>query len=379
MNILYFTYTMPKPSSPRRGVFILRRIEELKNQGINLYVVTTEHIFNILKYEKYYNFLDFGYNVNQEVRTLLKIENPYNYFNLLFKSNINSLIRIIKEKKIDLIHSHFIRDSIYAYEVNKSIGIPYVHTSHGFDIRNMKKNNKTLLSNSIITLENASKSIFVSKSLLNTAIKYGYKNNNSINIANGYSRKIFYHSNDNEVKNSLIIGFCATLNKNKRADKLPAIFAKIKNKIPNTKLLIIGDGPLKSTIYNEFNNLNLLDSVEFTGSIPQEEIAKYMNKMDVFILPSINEGFPTVIPEALACGLQAVTSDADGTPEAVANAGYVISQSEPDFEERFAQKVIYALENPIDKSIILMRAEELTWENIIKQEIRVYEEVLNKR
>lgn len=377
MNILYFTYTMPKPSSPRRGVFILRRIEELKNQGINLSVVTTEHFFNILKFKKNYNFLDLGYYVDQEVTTLLKIENPYNYTNLLFQSNINALIKIIEKNKIDMIHSHFIRDSIYAYELKSRIGIPYVHTSHGFDIRNLDKNNKTLNVRSINTIEFANKSIFVSKALLENAKLHSYKSINSEIINNGFNEKIFKFNIVNlNVVDNYLIGFCAHLDRNKRADKLPVIFSYIKQVMKNTKLLIIGDGPLRAEMNREFEKLNLINSVEFTGSIPQELIAQYMNKMDVFILPSIHEGFPTVIPEALACGVQAVTSDADGTPEAVANAGYVVNQNEPNFEKRFAEQVVFALNNPINKSVVLERAKELTWSNIVKKEIEVYKEVL---
>ncbi len=375
MNLLYLSYTMPKPSSPFRGTFVLRRIEELINQGINPTVVTMEHIHNILKFKKHYSFQDLNYDIDKEVTMLLKIENPYTYTNILFQRNLNQLEKIVKEKKIDLIHAHFIRDGIYALELKKRLGIPYVVTSHGFDIRNLSKGNTKVTEKSLEVLENADKAVFVSESLLNTAIESGYSGKNSTVINNGFNSNIFKPENKKNNNSTQNIGFCGSLNHNKRADKLPEIFNLIKKEFPLSNLIIIGDGPLKQLMIRGFEKYELMDSVIFTGNIKQELIAKYMNTMDAFILPSIKEGFGAVIGESLACGTQVVTSDAGGIPEAVGNAGYLVANGD-NFEERFAEQVIYALKNPIPKSTIEERANELTWEKIIKQEIEVYQRVI---
>lgn len=369
---------MPKPSSPFRGTFILRRIEELRNQGIKPIVVTTEHLINIYKYKKNYNFKDLGYQVDQNVRTLIKIENPYTYTNFLKKRNINELEKIVKENNIDLIHAHFIRDGGYALEIKKRIKIPYVVTLHGYDIIEAPHYSRKAKSQMLNVLENADKCIFVSKFLLNEAKSLGYKQNNYEVIYNGFSRTVFYKDENigKTEKDYFTLGFCGNFIKRKRADKLPYIFHLVKNKLPNTKFIIIGDGSLKQKMIKEFSKYKLLDSVVFTGNIRQELIAQYMNLMDVFILPSVKEGYGAVIGESLACGTQVVTSDAGGIPEAVGNAGYLVANGD-NFEERFAEKVIYALSNPIPQSTIDERAKELTWEKTVKYEIEVYKKILS--
>ena len=376
MKILYLSYTLPKPSSPNRGVFLLRRIEELLNQNINLTVITTEHIHNIFKYKKKYNFNELGFNVNQVVNSLIKFENPYNYTNIFFNNNVASIYKIYKQNKCELIHAHFIRDGLFALKLKEKHNIPYIVSLHGFDITIMPLKSKRMRDITLRVLESADKCIFVSESLLNTAKAFGYSMDNYTVINNGYKPDIFKHSKNSKSEKNLIIGFCGYLIKRKRADKLPIVFKYIKDSIPHSKLIIIGDGPLKSQMISDFDKLELLSSVTFTGSISQEEMSKYMNLMDVFILPSIHEGFPTVVPEAMACGVQVVASDADGTPEAVANAGYIVNQNEPNFEKKFAEQVVYALKNPIPKEVVLERAKELTWENIVLKEIEVYKEVL---
>jgi len=67
--------------------------------------------------------------------------------------------------------------------------------------------------------------------------------------------------------------------------------------------------------------------VHFTGMLPQAEVAKWMNAMDVMILPSRNEGFGMVIVEAQGCGTSVVGSSNGGIPEAIGNGGIVVEKA----------------------------------------------------
>ena len=102
-----------------------------------------------------------------------------------------------------------------------------------------------------------------------------------------------------------------------------------------------------------------------------------MNAMDVMILPSRNEGWPCVVLEAQACGVPVVGSSNGGIPEAIGDGGIVIEEGE-DFEKRFADAVVELLKNPIDSGYLRERALGFSWENIVKQELTVYEEVLKR-
>jgi len=102
-----------------------------------------------------------------------------------------------------------------------------------------------------------------------------------------------------------------------------------------------------------------------------------MNAMDVMILPSRNEGFGAVIIEAQACGVPVVGSSNGGIPEAIGDGGIVIEEGE-DFEKRFAEAVVEMLKNPIEREYLRERALGFSWENIVKREVAVYEEVLKR-
>lgn len=78
----------------------------------------------------------------------------------------------------------------------------------------------------------------------------------------------------------------------------------------DARLVIIGDGPEKARLEEMVRRLGVEKKVMFTGWI--EDPIKYMATMDVFVLPSIWEGFPNGILEAMACGVPVIASNLDG-------------------------------------------------------------------
>jgi len=128
---------------------------------------------------------------------------------------------------------------------------------------------------------------------------------------------------------------------------------------------------LREEIKKETEGLNII----FTGRLPQQEVAKWMNAMDVMILPSRNEGFGAVAIEAQACGTCVVGSSNGGIPEAIGFPEYVVQEGE-NFEERFAKKVVEILEHGYDASKLIERSKEFTWKNIVAKEIEIYKNII---
>ena len=86
------------------------------------------------------------------------------------------------------------------------------------------------------------------------------------------------------------------------------IFAKLYEKYENYKLVLVGDGLLRSKIEEDVRELGIWDKVIFTGV--RDDIPSLMSAMDVFFLPSLYEGLPVVTIEAQASGLPVVMSTA---------------------------------------------------------------------
>jgi N-acetyl-alpha-D-glucosaminyl L-malate synthase BshA len=147
------------------------------------------------------------------------------------------------------------------------------------------------------------------------------------------------------------------------------------------KLLIIGDGEERQNLENFVKELNLENNVIFLGNFHNEKIPEYMSASDIFVLPSLSEGFPVVILEAMACGLPIVATNVGGIP-------YIIKERENGFlvmpknAEQIAEKVLYLIEN---KNILKEisennkeRVKDYNLNNVVEKLEKIYFYVKNK-
>ena len=87
--------------------------------------------------------------------------------------------------------------------------------------------------------------------------------------------------------------------------------------LPETKLYLAGDGPLRGALEKQVQALGLKGRVIFLGKLPNEQLPALLNKCEVFVLPSLYEGNPKALLEAMACGLPCLTSDIEGIKEII--------------------------------------------------------------
>lgn len=119
-----------------------------------------------------------------------------------------------------------------------------------------------------------------------------------------------------------VFGQIARLTKNKDQTTLLVAFAKIAAKMPNAKLILIGDGDLELQTKNLVETLNLEKHVIFTGFLPQA--FRYLPAFDCFILSSIQEAFGRVLIEAMLAKLPIIATQVNGIPEVMGQTGTVI-------------------------------------------------------
>lgn len=111
-----------------------------------------------------------------------------------------------------------------------------------------------------------------------------------------------YHLND-----TLVLGHIGRFIELKNHGLLLHICKCLKEKGYNVKLLLVGDGELKEHVEKQTSEMSLQEQVVFTGNV--RNVNEYLQAMDLFLLPSYYEGFPTVAVEAQASGLRCVLSD----------------------------------------------------------------------
>lgn len=108
------------------------------------------------------------------------------------------------------------------------------------------------------------------------------------------------------VENAVVIGHVGRLSYAKNQKYLIEIFAEILNQVPNARLWIIGDGPLREELEKKINSLCLSSEIKLWGN--RNDVKALLNCMDCFVLPSKFEGAPVAAIEAQANGLPCVIS-----------------------------------------------------------------------
>jgi glycosyltransferase involved in cell wall biosynthesis len=171
--------------------------------------------------------------------------------------------------------------------------------------------------------------------------------------------------------------FVGRLIKEKKVDLLVRSLPKVFETCPNVKCMVVGDGPERSRLEELCNELELTDTVEFTGFMDgYNELIGTMKSTKVLVLPSEREGFGMVVVEANACGIPVVVVDypMNAAKDLVQKGknGYI---SKPDPED-LAQTIIKTLKNRermVETSIAM--SEDYDWDRIVDQLEHVYIEI----
>jgi glycosyltransferase involved in cell wall biosynthesis len=119
-----------------------------------------------------------------------------------------------------------------------------------------------------------------------------------------------------------IVGTVGRLHEQKGHIFLLQAAALIRQAHPQVRFRIIGDGPLRPALEARARELGVGEAVEFLGA--RDDIAEQMRDFDVFVLPSLWEGLPYVLLEAMAAGLPIVTTDFRGVREVISDGSEAI-------------------------------------------------------
>ncbi len=141
---------------------------------------------------------------------------------------------------------------------------------------------------------------------------------------------------------AIIIGIVAQLRPPKRHDLLIRAVARLKDRYPHVRLLIIGQGDIEIDLKSLAMEKGIEDRVIFTGY--RSDVSRLLYGMDIFALPSEVEGQPVSILEAMNAGLPVAAARAGGIPEVV-SAGKTGLLCEPGSIDDLCQILIRLLES----------------------------------
>lgn len=165
--------------------------------------------------------------------------------------------------------------------------------------------------------------VVLSKYLADRAKQHGVWNTRITIIPNGADTQAFHPAKKNlRVRKELcipkhhkvIITTGRLTHKNATDDLLRAL-PLIRKKQPDTTLIVCGVGEQERQLHALTNDLGITDHVRFVGLLPHDKLARLVAQADVFIRPSLSEGFGNSFVEALACGVPIIGTPVGGIPD----------------------------------------------------------------
>lgn len=175
-----------------------------------------------------------------------------------------------------------------------------------------------------------------------------------------------------------VVGTVARLAPQKGITYLVRALALLREHVPDVHGVVVGDGPLRATLEHEAEECGA--PVVFTGY--RTDIPSLMAAFDVFVLPSVTEGLPLIVLEAMASGRAVVATAVGGLPEAVAEGetGLLVPPRDP---EALCAALQFLLNAPGGTARMGAAGRErvrrmFTSERMIQETLEVYRRVLGK-
>ena len=237
-------------------------------------------------------------------------------------------------------------------------------------------------------LKRSDKIIAVSYSTKQDLMNYFKISDNKIKVIYEAADQIFQplssekvqHFKDKYDLNYQYILYVGTLEPRKNIPLIIKAFYILNKEGFQHKLVIAGKKGWKyKTIYQLIDKLNLQKEVIFIGFIPDNDLPALYNAANLFVYPSLYEGFGLPPLEAMSCGCPVITSNISSLPEVVGDAGIMIDPYSVDELYEAMHKVL--INEIVRKDMIkkgLERSQMFSWTKTAEETLKIYKEALNE-
>ena len=380
MHIMFIPSWYDNDRNKVHGSFFREQATKLQESGVKITVAYNE-IWPLTLMGKVKEKSGLSFKIEKGLRTY-RFKN-YNFipkhplmFNI-FDKRMEKLYKEIvkKEGKVDIIHAQSsLWGGISAAYVAKKYNIPLVITEHS-SVKRGAYVRESYYKRIIDSYKSADKIIAVGNGLKKEIEELSGRKDIKV-IGNLVDLSLFDIRNAEKDSGDFTFFSVAFLEGEKGFDTLIKAFAK-KFRNEKVRLVIGGDGSQKEWLKGIAKSENVENQVIFTGALSREEVAKWMNKCDTFVLPSRYETFGVVYIEALASGKPVIGAFNGGAEDIVnKNVGILV---EKDNIEQLSEAMNYIKTN-INKynpsEIRRYCTDKFSAKVIINKIISTYEEVL---
>ena len=232
---------------------------------------------------------------------------------------------LVYKKDINLIYVHYISHSLLPlFPISPFLKKKLVINAHGSDLLPQKLLSKIILTINYYTIKNSSMIVVPSEFFRNIIVDKYNHSNVIVSPSGGVDPSLFYLRKKKCFDSpTLVLGYVSRIDEGKGWDVFLNSLAILREVNPtlNIKAVMVGGGAQEFIVQDVIKNLGLESIVNYLGSKPQSELTEILNKIDLFV-------FPTMLTESL--GLVGLESMACGTPVAGSRVGGLTSYIEDD-------------------------------------------------
>lgn len=235
-------------------------------------------------------------------------------------SYIFKLYKYLKREHIDVVHTHDLKAGVNALIAARLAGVPvrvgHIHTPLSvWEIISLKKTLNVYVYKLIhkmcatheIAITDTAKTIKLKEGLSSTKIVVIP---NAVSIDTEYDPKLVANYLDHwKFSDKFVVGYIGRLSIEKNLSMLVRVFARLSSDFDHIRLALIGGGDEETKLKQLISDLHIEQKVVINGIFPNEHKAAVYKTLNVFVFPSLTEGFGYVPLEALSMGLPVIASD----------------------------------------------------------------------
>ena len=389
MNILFISSQFPNSAEPNRGVFSLQIVKELAVLA-KVQVIAPVPTLGLLKFTDAFKRYKTGNELSDtETIDTIIVHHP-KYFAMpgMGFTHSDSMFTTLKPLIedihscwcIDAVNCHWVfPDGVAVQKICEQLNIPILLTPLGTDLNRFInfRLRKQAITNALVKADKVS---VLSTPMLKLCISLGVNSSKLRIIPNGVDLQKFsiqdhslFHSQLQIKENQKVILFVGSLVPVKGIETLLRAFVLLMklHEVGTVKLYIVGGGFQEAKLKRLASELHINNDIVFVGRVPHDKLPAWMNIADCLCLPSLSEGHPNVVMEALACGLPVVASAVGAIPDFVnEKTGHLVT---PTNHTELSEKLNQCLATPYRRESIRATMKNMSWKRCAEM---YYEELL---
>jgi glycosyltransferase involved in cell wall biosynthesis len=390
VRIVTFSTLYPSITCPQFGIFVETRLRHLIAAGRVVARVVAPCPWFPSAHPRFRRYAEFARIPRHEVRHGITIDHPR--YPLLPKLGMNlapSLLfawmlpflraQIAAGLGFDLIDAHYMYpDGVAAVLLGKVLRCPVVITSRGTDL-NIIPDHVVARRQIVWAARHAAGLVTVSEGLKQRLVSLGIAAERVRVLRNGVDLSLFQPTDRASVRSRLgLDGPTLLAVGNLIPLKGHALIIEALAMLPDMRLLIIGEGPLRQDLEDATRRHGVAERVTFFGRMPQERLVEFYGAADVLVLASSHEGWPNVLLESMACGTPVVSTPIPAAGEMIRSpeAGRIVPERTPT---AIASGIGELLAAPPSRSATRAYTGAFGWDGTTEGQIALFSDILAAR